>query len=476
MSPLWQTGEAAAALGLAASPALGGVSIDTRTLVPGDLFVALQGEARDGHDFVAAAFAAGAAAALVTHRPQGVAANAPLLVVPDTLVALGGLARAARARTRAQVVGVTGSVGKTSTKEMLRAMLATVGQVHAAEKSYNNHWGVPLTLARMPRETEYAVLEIGMNHPGEITPLSRLTRPDAAIITTVEAVHLEAFESVEGIADAKAEIFAGLPPGGTAILNADNAHFARLARAAGTHRLVRFGGPGADVALERVSLTDTATVVRALVWGQPHSFKIGAPGRHLAMNALAALAAVHVLGADPARAGLALGQWSPPDGRGARWSVRIGPGGLDGTITLLDDSYNANPASMGAGLAVLAAASVTDGTGRVRRGRRIAILGDMLELGPNEAAFHAGLASLSELAEITTVHCCGPRMAAMHAALPRAVRGEHFATSTELAAQVRRLLDGGDVCMVKGSLGMAMGQIVTAIRALGTATPAHLEE
>jgi len=478
-APLW-TAEAAAraTCGWASGwSGVTGVAIDTRTIAPGDLFVALAGESRDGHDFAAEALAKGAGAAMLSHRPDGVAGDAPVLMVNDTRTALEALGAAARARTRAKVLAVTGSVGKTSTKEMLAAMLAAQGRVHAAERSFNNHWGVPLTLARMPAETDYAVLEIGMNHAGEIRPLSRLARPHVALITAVAAVHLAAFDSVEAIADAKAEIFAGLEPGGTAVLNCDDAHFERLAAAAGSARIWHFGAdPAADIQLIEARIAGEATVVRARLEGRPIAFKIGQPGRHFAENALGALAAAIAAGADAARAVLALAGWTALAGRGARHRIELGPAGLDGEITLIDESYNANPASLRAALAVLGAAPVTDDIGRVARGRRIAFLGDMLELGETAEALHAGIADLPELGSVDLVHCCGPLMQALHEALPREKRGLWFPDSRGLAARARRMVDAGDVCMVKGSKGSAMGPVVAAIRSLGHAAADAAEE
>ena len=455
---LWSASEAAAATGgMAVSgwSGVGGVSIDTRELARGDLFVALAGENRDGHDFVAAALAAGAGAAMVSHRPGDVAEDAPLLLVDDTLAALERLGAAARARTGARVIAVTGSVGKTSTKEMLRAMLTGQGRVHAAVRSFNNHWGVPLTLARMPEETGFAVLEIGMNHAGEITPLSRLARPDVALITNVEAVHLAAFDSVEQIADAKAEIFAGLPEDGIAVLNADNAHFERLSAAARPRRIVAFGGGSDRFRLIEARDADGGTEVRALVDGAEMTFTIGAPGRHFVQNALGALAAVACAGGDVAKAAAALAGWTPPGGRGSKARIDL-PGGA---LTLLDESYNANPVSMRAALAVLGATR-TDG-------RRIAILGDMLELGPEEVAIHRDLATARELEGIDRVHSCGPLMRAFHEALPDAIRGTWEADSGKLAARLDGMVDAGDVCMVKGSLGARMARVVAALKALG---------
>jgi UDP-N-acetylmuramoyl-tripeptide--D-alanyl-D-alanine ligase len=477
---LWTRDEAAAATG-GASPrdwSATGVSIDTRSLAPGDLFVALTA-ARDGHDFVSAALDKGAAAALVSRRPEGVPDDAPLLVVPDVLDALRALGRGARARFRGRLVAVTGSVGKTGSKEMLRTALATQGGVHAAEKSFNNHWGVPLTLARMPPDRDFAVIEIGMNAPGEIAPLARLARPHVALVTTVEAVHLAAFRDLRGIAREKAAIFEGLEPGGAAILNRDIPTYPILlaaARRAGA-RPVRFGRAGRpEFRLVEARVGAATTCAEARAHGAPFLFRLAAPGRHLAMNALGVLAAVEALGGDIARAAMGLAQWQAPEGRGARWTVLLGPGGLDGAITLIDESYNANPAAMTAALEVFAGEAPQDGMGRVRRGRRVAFLGDMLELGDRERELHASLAGVAAIRAVTTVHCAGPRMRALHEALPAAQRGEWFADAEAMAARAGRLVDAGDIAMVKGSFGSRVGQVVEAIKRMGDARPAEAPE
>lgn len=475
MSALWTRDEAVAATG-GVSPCdwtARGVSIDTRTLVPGDLFVALSA-ARDGHEFVAQALALGASAALVSRWPVGVAADAPLLVVPDVLEGLRGLARAARARFGGKLVAVTGSVGKTGTKEMLRTALGAQGRVHAAEKSYNNHWGVPLTLARLPRDADYAVIEIGMNAPGEIAPLARLARPHVAMITTVAAVHLAAFRDLRGIAQEKATVFQGLEPGGVAILNRDIPQYGILlaaARRAGA-RAVRFGATGRpEFRLLEARVEPGCTSIAARARGHTFFFKLAAPGAHLALNALGALASVEALGADLTRGSLALGTWRSPEGRGARWTVLLGPDGLDGAINLIDESYNASPAAMAAALEVFAREKPQDGVGRVSRGRRIAFLGDMLELGPLERDLHRDLAQVPALSAVTTVHCAGGRMRALYEALPLDQRGEWFETAEDMAARARRLLDAGDIAMVKGSLGSRVGKVVEAIKKMGDARP-----
>ena len=445
-----------------------GVSIDTRTLEPGDLFVALEA-ARDGHDFVAQALEQGAAAALVSRVPDNVAPDAPLLMVDDVLKGLEALGVAARARTQARVVAITGSVGKTSTKEMMRAILGDQGRTHASVASYNNHWGVPLTLARMPVDAEYAVIEIGMNHPGEIAPLARFARPHVAMITTVAAAHLEAFESIEEIALEKASILEGLEYGGTAILNNDCSTAAILqAKAHDVKRHdIGFGEHGFDFVLKSVDLGREVTVVQAMVHDAPLLFKIGAVGRHYAMNGLGALAAAEALGADLALAVQSLGRWSPYRGRGAREVIRLDAVDTRMTLELIDDSYNANPTSMQAALDVLAAAEVTNDIGRVSKGRRIAFVGDMKELGPEGPGMHAALADLEAVATIDIIHCIGPLMRHLHKALPAHKQGLWTETAAEMEARVARRLDSGDVVLVKGSLSMKLALIVDVIRKMG---------
>lgn len=460
MTALWTAAEAAAATGgrVIGDWSVTGVSIDTRTLETGDLFVALKA-ARDGHDFVAQALRAGAGGALVSHIPEGVAADAPLLIVEDVLKALEALGLAARARTGARVVAITGSVGKTSTKEMLLRVLSDQGTTHASVASYNNHWGVPLTLARMPRDTRFAVIEIGMNHPGEIAPLARMTRPHVALITTVAPAHLEAFDSVGDIAREKASVLDGLEPGGVAVLNADLDESPILfehARALNVPAL-GFGGRATDYRLIAAEVDGDQTEVRAEAPFGPVLFRLATPGRHFAMNALGALAAATALGAEPGKIIDSLPRWSPYRGRGARERIAI-PGG---ELTLLDDSYNANPVSMAAALAVLATIEPE------AAGRRIACLGDMKELGPQAAALHAGLASLPAMAQIDVVHCVGPLMGALYAALPRDKRGLYTATSAELATELPALIRPGDVVLAKGSLSMEVAKLVDGLRGIG---------
>ncbi len=466
---LWTADEAATATGGRAqgSWAVEGVSIDTRTLLPGDLFVALK-DVRDGHDFVAQALAAGAGAALVSRIPEGVAEDAPLLFVPDVLAALEQLGAAGRARSRARVVAVTGSVGKTSTKEMLRTMLEGQGKTHAAEASYNNHWGVPLTLARLPEDADYAVIEIGMNHPGEIAPLARLARPHVALITTIAAAHLAAFADTAAIAREKATIFEGLEPGGVAVVNhdIDTAPILEQAAMAAGATLVTFGtAPDAIARADEVSLTASATVVRGQVEGAPVLFKLAVPGRHFALNGLAALVAAARLGADLDVAACDIALWQPPAGRGTNETIMLDPV-EDLSFALIDDAFNANPTSMAAALEVLAACQPADGVGRIEKGRRVAVLGDMLELGVDERAMHAALADLPELAKLDMIHCVGPLMRALWEQLPVEKQGSFTETAQDMAARVHHLVDAGDVLLVKGSKGSRVSLVVDALRKL----------
>jgi UDP-N-acetylmuramoyl-tripeptide--D-alanyl-D-alanine ligase len=453
------------------------VSIDTRTLQPGDLFIALKA-ARDGHDFVAQALEKGAAAALVSHVPDGVGPDAPLLIVEDVQAGLEALGKAARARTSAKVVGVTGSVGKTSTKEMLRTVLGAHGRVHAAEASYNNHWGVPLTLARMPVDSDFAVIEIGMNHPGEIAPLSRIARPHVAMVTIVAPAHLEAFESIEGIAHEKASIFEGLEPGGVAIWNGDLPTSSILRDWAEDKAAtsVSFGETeGCAMHIADLRESDTGSVAQATWHGAPLLYKIDAPGRHFAINGAAVLAVSETWALDRALSLGAIGRWSPGAGRGETRTVSLDPSDPKATLALIDDAYNANPASVAASLAVLANASVQHDMGRVRKGRRIAVLGDMKELGPTGPDLHAGLADLASTRTLDRVHCVGALMKHLHDALPKSQRGLWCETSEEMAAQLLRHLDAGDVVLVKGSLSMALSRVVDAIRDMGEGGASHAD-
>jgi UDP-N-acetylmuramoyl-tripeptide--D-alanyl-D-alanine ligase len=463
---LWTVAAIAKAMGAERAGALpdsiSGISIDSRSISPGEAFFAIKGDARDGHEFVAMALKAGAGLAVVAAERRAAFGDAPLLVVLDVLEGLRDLARAARARLQAQVIGVTGSVGKTGTKEALRLALAPSGETHASVASYNNHWGVPLSLARCPASARYAVFEMGMNHAGEIEPLTRLVRPHVAIITTVEPVHLEFFGSVEAIADAKAEIFSGVEPGGAAVINRDNAQFARLSRAAknaGVEHVVSFGEHAkADARLMKCSLHPDCSTVQARILGADVTYKLGAPGRHVVLNSLAVLAAVSLSGADLALASLALADIKPPVGRGARSTLEL----RDGTMLLIDESYNANPASMRAALSLLGQANIG------ARGRRIAVLGDMRELGERGADLHRQLIEPVLADGVDLVFCCGPLMRALWEALPSERRGGYAETSRELESQLLAGVRPGDAVMIKGSLGSRMGLLVKALQRLSS--------
>ena len=460
-TPLWTGPDLITALGarlVGAMPAIvTGASIDTRSLVPGDVFFALIDQ-RDGHAFAGAAFAAGASLAVVDEaHAAALAGLGPLAVVDDVLRAMERAGMARRAALHAGVIAITGSVGKTGTKEALRLALSRQGPTMAPVASFNNHWGVPLTLVRTPLDSRYAVYEIGMSNPGEIAPLARMARPDIAIITTVQPVHLAAFPSVDAIADEKAAIYEGLPAHGVAIANADLPQTARLrahAMASKAGRFVTFGeAPGADVRLVSCRLHADLSVVEADVFGTRVAYKIGSPGKHIVMNSLSVLAAARLIGADLALAALSLADLTPPQGRGAR--QRLSAAG--GEMILMDESYNANPASMRAAL---------ENLGRLApagHGRRIAVLGDMLELGHSGPAMHAGLAPAIEDNRVDLVFAAGPLMRNLYDALPSARRGAYAASSAALEAHVLDALRAGDVVTVKGSLGSKMGPLVKAM-------------
>jgi UDP-N-acetylmuramoyl-tripeptide--D-alanyl-D-alanine ligase len=460
VSALWTSADAAAATLGTPTRAFDvyGISIDTRTIRPGDLFVALKGDARDGHEFVSAALQAKAGAALVSGVPDGVSADAPLLVVANTQRALEDLARASRTRSHAKIVAVTGSAGKTTTKELLKLALEALGSTAASAASYNNQWGVPLSLALMPQASDFGVFEIGMNHFGEIRSLVGFTRPHVALVTTIAPAHLEFFGSCDAIADAKSEIFEGLLAGGTAILPLDSPYFTRLAaraKQAGVSRVLTFGEKaGSDAQVISIS-GDDPMVVEADILGRRHKFQLGAPGAHIAVNAVAALVAVAVLDGDVVNAAAALRDFAPLKGRGARFDVAV----TGGRARVIDESYNANPASMRAALALLASAQPG------ATGRRIAVLGDMLEMGPHGPAMHAALSDDIETAKVDAVFACGRQMAALWAALPASRHGAYAETSAEIAPNLVRALKDGDVVLVKGSLGSKMVVIIDALKA-----------
>ncbi len=460
MSALWTSADAeAATLGHASAAfAATGMSIDTRTLKPGDLFVALKGEARDGHEFVRAAFNGKAAAALVSRTPDGVNDAAPLLTVANTQRGLEDLARAARARSHGKIVAVTGSAGKTTTKEMLRLALGALGATHASAASYNNHWGVPLSLAAMPRETEFGVFEIGMNHFGEIRALVGFVKPHVALVTTIAPAHLEFFGSCDAIADAKSEIFEAVLPGGAAVLPADSPYADRLrarARQAGASRILSFGNDAkADARIVAIHDAGEGMKLEADILGRSVHTRLRASGAHLASNAVGALLAVAALEGDVLNAAAALSDFTALKGRGARSRIPFG----SGSIELIDESYNANPASMAAALEVLSRAQPAVG------GRRIAVLGDMLEMGPEGKAHHARLARNIEDAHVDLVFANGLQMQALWDALPASRRGTYGATSADIAPQLLTALRPWDIVMVKGSLGSRMAVIVDALK------------
>jgi UDP-N-acetylmuramoyl-tripeptide--D-alanyl-D-alanine ligase len=458
--PLWTLPALLAAAGgrLLGSPppAISGVSIDSRTVGADEVFFAIKGARVDGHAYVADALARGAALAVVAETKLSEMPKGALLAVPDVLEALRALAAAARTRAAAKIIAVTGSVGKTGTKEALRHALSREGETYASAASHNNHWGVPLSLARLPETARFGVFELGMNHAGEIAPLARLVRPHVAIITVIEAVHLEFFAGVEAIADAKAEIFSGLERGGAAVLNRDNAQFDRLAaaaRAAGA-RVVDFGTHQAAAArLLDVALRPEGSAVHAVILGDEITYKIGTPGRHVVENSLAVLAAAKLVGADLALVALALARLQPPKGRGDRFKLALGKG----EALLIDESYNANPASMRAALEVLGQAPIGP------RGRRIAVLGEMLELGRQGAALHHELATAVEAAGVDLVFCAGPLMRSLWEALPATRRGGYAESAERIEAEVVAALRPGDAIMVKGSNGSRMGLVAARL-------------
>ena len=455
MTPLWTASEIAAATGgtVFGDFSASNVAFDSREVIGGELFVAMPGNETDGHDFVPQAISRGAAGLLVSQS-----VDFPHVRVADTAAALTALAIAARDRAPALRIGVTGSVGKTGVKEAVRAALARFAPdfVHASVKSYNNHTGVPLSLARMPRDARFGIFEMGMNHAGEIAALTQLVRPQIAIITTIAPAHIENFADEGGIADAKAEIFGGLTPGGTAILPYDSPHFARLqsiaAKFAG--KIVSFGlNAGADVTAENVVLHPDCSCVTARVGDHRLTFKVGMAGRHWVANALAVLAAVDAAGGDLALAGRALAELTDLPGRGRRLRVAAGKG----TAVVIDESYNANPASMAASLAVLAEVTPR-GTGR-----RLALLGAMRELGDRSDAFHADLAPHVVAAGVSTMIVVGNEMKALATALGRQLDVIHVADAVAAGAAIGRMLAVDDVLLVKGSNSVGLGDVVKSL-------------
>ncbi|ESY23692.1 UDP-N-acetylmuramoylalanyl-D-glutamyl-2,6-diaminopimelate--D-alanyl-D-alanine ligase [Mesorhizobium sp. LNJC394B00] len=463
MSVLWTSEALVDAMGgrpLGPMPeGISGISIDSRSLQPGDAFFAIKGEAMDGHDFATAAIKAGAGVLVVAEGklPSLGRLTAPMIVVQDVLAALEKLGVAARARSSAKIIAVTGSAGKTTTKEALRHVLSAVGTVHASAQSFNNHWGVPLTLARMPGDCDYAVFEIGMNHPGEIRPLVKMVRPHVAIVTMIAAAHLGFFRNLDEIAKAKAEIFEGIEPGGAALLNRDDARWKlldKMARAAGVEHVFGFGeNARSTYKLTKCELHADHSDITARIGGQDVTARIGAPGRHMVQNVLAVLGAAHLVEADIGKVALALADLSAERGRGKRHMLRH----PKGPITLIDESYNANPASMAAAMALLNATPVTG------EGRRIAVLGDMLELGGHSAKLHAALAELIVGTGTNTVFLGGPEMRTLADILPDEIKTEYRAGAEELKPLLLSTLKAGDVVMIKSSKGIGFSKLVEAL-------------
>lgn len=463
-STLWTSSDAAKSTGGSTSGtwAATGVSIDSRSIQPGDLYIAIKGDALDGHDFVIDALKKGAAAAVVSRVPEDADASR-LLVVSDTLRAMEDLGRAARARTAAKVIGITGSVGKTGTKEMMGVALSSLGQTHWSEKSYNNHWGVPLSLSRMHAGTDYGVFEMGMNHANEITPLSGQVKPHVAIITTIAPTHIEFFaDGLMGIARAKAEIFSGMDTNGIAVLNRDIEQFDFLkseANRQGVTKVFTFGEhKDADARLTDILIARNGTRIQAHILDEDITFTLKDAGKHNAINALAVLLSIKLIGGDMHKAAQSLAKIEPPAGRGKREYLNIGD--PENPVTLIDESYNASPVAMQAAFKVLAL--IDPGRG----GRRIAILGDMLELGDAGAKLHADLALPLKAANVDLVYTSGTLMKHLYSNLDPQQQGAHTDTSIELASIVPDVLVPGDVVMVKGSLGSKMNVVVEALRAL----------
>lgn len=436
-----------------------GISIDTRSLGKGEAFFAIKGEKFDGHDFATAAMAAGAGLLVVAEAklPALGRLQMPKIVVEDVLVALERLAVAARARTKAQIIAVTGSVGKTTSKEMLRHALSASGPVHASEKSFNNHWGVPLSLARMPQDTAYGVFEIGMNHPGEITPLVKLVRPHIAIITLIAAAHLGFFKSLDEIARAKAEIFTGVVKGGHAILNRDDPRYKMLAKIAGEAGVTNIHGFG-ESARAQFRMTDYQGEPEGARFGakigkRKLDVAIGAPGRHMALNALAVLGAAQLAGADIEKAAATFATLTAEKGRGRRLVLKHPDGGQ---FTVIDESYNANPASMRAALQLLAA-TPADG------GRHIAVLGDMLELGTHSAKLHKELAGPIAEAGVDRLFLAGPEIRILADNLPEQVEGTYREDADSLAPLLTEAVRPGDVIMIKSSNGIGFSRLVETL-------------
>lgn len=439
---------------------ISGISIDTRSLKQGDAFFAIKGDNFDGHEFIAAAMKAGAALAVVDESKLVSLGSVtlPLIVVSDVLAAMVRLGEAARARSKAKIIAVTGSVGKTSTKEMLRTALAQSGLVHASVASFNNHWGVPLTLARMPQETRFGVFEIGMNHAGEITELVKMVRPHVAIITKIAAAHISAFDTIEDIARAKAEIYTGIVPGGHALINHDDKRYLLLrdlAEEASVGHLLSFGTKrGSDIWLRVLEQSDEGSKLSVRVNGTDMEYFVNVPGEHMAMNSLAVLGAAYLVDADIDKTLDAMGKVEVADGRGTRY--QIGGSGAMG-ISVIDESYNANPASMEAALHMLGNFAT------VRTKRRIAVLGDMLELGNQSRKLHEELARPISAAKVDLVFLMGQEMEYLAGILPKEKLGGHFTSIDALVDALKIVMKPGDVVMLKASNSMRFSSVVQKI-------------
>lgn len=461
MQPLWTVAEAVAATGgrpegLSDGP-ISAVSIDSRETAPEALFVAIKGDRHDGHDFVTAALAAGATAAIVSEAWFASNGRQGLIVVPDPLEALRALARAARARSRALIVAVTGSAGKTTTKEAIRTVLGAAGHTHYSVKSFNNHWGVPLMLARLPREARFGVFEIGMNHSGEITPLTQMVRPHIAVITTVAAAHLEFFRSVTEIAEAKAEIFLGLETGGTALLNADHDYLHVLfakAREAGIEHIATYGyDEESDWRIAEPEVVGARTVARVTHGAERFDLNLKVSGRHMVANAVAALALARLAGIDGYVAARALAEFGAPEGRGE--TTRLGPS--DKPLLLVDESYNANVASMHAAMDVFATVTPPGG-------RKVLVLGDMLELGAQSPELHQSLKSAVQRTGATQVFLVGKSMDSLRRALGEGNVTGHSPYIDPILETILGQLAYGDAVMIKGSKGVRLGLLVDKIK------------
>ncbi len=456
MTPLWTSNEVLNAIkGTPSSENFweaNGVSIDSRTIMPGNIFIAIDGEKFDGHSYIDEAFQKGAIAAVVSKKIKNFA-NKNYIFVKNTLLSLEDLAKYSRSRTKAKIIAITGSVGKTTTKEILYTALKNQFLVYASQGNLNNQIGVPLSLARIPAQTDFAILELGMNNSGEIRELTKIAKPNYALITAIEAAHLEFFSSIDGIAEAKAEIFEGVENKGIAILNRDNNFFNKLSKKAKEHNLkvISFGAnEKADVKLLSYVLHDECSCVKSDINGQNMVLKIGSPGLHVINNCLSVLAVVHAIGGDLSLASISFSELKLPTGRGNRKMFTT----EDGEIELIDESYNASPASMKAALQLLGQSNLKN------NGRRIAVLGDMLELGVKSLSFHEGLSKFIEKACVDMVFCSGQYMKSLYKVLPEGIYKEWKSESYELTSSIKSKLRAGDVVMVKGSFGSKMSVIV----------------